>query len=194
MPAAQRRELIVDAALGEFAENGYENASMGRIAAAAGIARTVLYDHFLSKQALFVALLEAKQADLIGHLHEAIVAEAPMRDRMRRGFDAFFRFAEHEPAAWRLLYPDHGPVDPQVSSELRRLRSEANRLIAEMLAPDARRRGLDQASPVAQGMFAAQMAAIEGLTRWWYAHPEVSREALVEAAEAALWDGLSALE
>ena len=61
----QRRELIVAAALPEFAERGYEAASVGRIARSAGVARTVLYDHFPSKHALFVEVLDAEQEEML---------------------------------------------------------------------------------------------------------------------------------
>jgi hypothetical protein len=44
--AEARRALLFDAALREFSAHGYDGASLGRIAADAGVTRTVLYDHF----------------------------------------------------------------------------------------------------------------------------------------------------
>jgi AcrR family transcriptional regulator len=192
--APARRALIVDAALEEFAAHGYERASMGRIARHAGVTRTVLYDHFPSKRALFVALLEDKHASLLAHLRDAILAEAPTEERMHASIDAFFAFAEREPLAWLLLFPNHAPVDPEAAADHRRLWSEANRLLAGMLAPDARRAGLDPRSPVGQAVFAIQQAALRGAVRWWHAHPDVTRAELVEAAMALLWTGVSGLE
>ena len=192
--APERRLLIVEAALEEFAARGYEGASMGRIAQSAGVARPVLYDHFPSKQSLFAALLEATQAGLLARLREAIVAEAPLRARMRATIDAFLAFAEDEPLAWRLLFPEHAPVDAEAAADQRRHRVEGNRLLAEMLAPDARRAGLDPESPAGQAMFALQTAALHGLVRWWHAHPDVEREQLVDAAMAVLWTGVRGLE
>jgi AcrR family transcriptional regulator len=194
LSASARRALIVDAALEEFAAHGYEGASMGRIGGRAGISRTVLYDHFPSKRALFVALLEAEHADLLTHLRDAIVGDAPTQERVRAAIEAFFAFAEREPLAWRLLFPDHPPVDPDAAADHRRLRSEANRLLAAMLGPDARRAGLDPASPVGQAFFALQQAALRGAVRWWHAHPDVTRQELVEAAMALMWTGIGGLE
>ena len=192
--APARRKLIVDAALAECAEHGYNAASMGRIAAAAGVARTVLYDHFPSKRALFAALVEAKQADLLEHLRAALTAEVPRAERMRTTLDTFFRFAEDQPEAWRLLYPDHEPIEPEVAADHRRHRAAANRMLAEMLAPDARRAGLDPATPVAEAIFALHQAALHGVVRWWSAHPAVPREEIVAAAMHALWTGIEGLE
>lgn len=54
----QRREQILDAALKAFAEHGYEQASIEKVCAQAGVARGTLYQYFADKQALFHAVLE----------------------------------------------------------------------------------------------------------------------------------------
>lgn len=192
--APQRRSLIVQAALEEFALHGYEGASMGRIGAAAGVSRTVLYDHFADKRALFNALLKDTHAALLAHLRELIAADAPMEERMRSSTDAFFRFAESQPSAWRLLFPEHAPVDPEVAADHRRQGAEANRLLGALLAPDAKRAGIEPASTVGQAIFAIQQSALHGAVRWWHAHPDVEREQLVTAVMGLMWTGLGGLE
>lgn len=194
IPASARRALLFDAALREFSSHGYEGASLGRIAKDAGVTRTVLYDHFPSKRALFDALLEAKHDQLLCHLEEAMARGAPSAQRIRAMLDAFLAFAEQEPEAWRLLYPEHAPVEAEVADDHRRRHRAASRLLASMLAPDARRAGLDPASSVARAIFALQHAALEGLVRWWYAHPRVKRELILDAAMKALWSGVEGLE
>jgi AcrR family transcriptional regulator len=194
MPAAERRALIVSAALEEFGAHGYEGSSMGRIGAAAGVSRTVLYDHFPHKRALFAALLKETHAALLAHLRERIAADAPMQERMRAAIDAFFAFAETQPSAWRLLFPDHAPVNPAVAADHRRQRAASNRLLADLIAPDAKRAGIEPASPVGQAIFALQQSALHGAVRWWHAHPRVTREQLVTAAMGLLWTGIGGLE
>lgn len=194
LPAAERRALIVDAALREFAEHGYDGASMGRIGRDAGVSRSVLYDYFVSKRALFSALLKETHAALLAHLRERIVADAPMEQRMRAAIDALFGFAEDQPAAWMLLFPEHAPIDPQVAADHRRERAASNRLLAELIAPDARRAGIEPSSAVGQAVFALQQSALHGAVRWWRAHPEATREQLVSAAMALMWTGIGGLE
>ncbi|MDA8067581.1 MAG: helix-turn-helix domain containing protein, partial [Actinomycetota bacterium] len=92
LKGAARRELILAAALAEFATRGYEAASMGRVATAAGVARTVLYDHFPSKHALFVEVLDAEQRALLDHLSAALGSDASTQERWRAAFDAYLRF------------------------------------------------------------------------------------------------------
>jgi AcrR family transcriptional regulator len=194
LPAAERRGLIIAAALAEFARAGYDSASMGRIASAAGVTRTVLYDHFPSKRALFAAVLSQQAATLLDHLRATITARAPMRERIEATIDAYFAFAESEPEAFALLYPDRPPLAEEVAAEHRRWRAESNRLLAELLAPDARRAGLEPSSHVAQIVFALDQAALREAVRWWRAHPHVTRAQLVEGTMAALWSGLGGYE
>ena len=192
--APQRRSLIVQAALEEFARHGYEGASMGRIGAAAGVSRTVLYDHFPHKRALFGALLHDTHAELLAHLRERIAVDAPLQERMRSATDAFFQFAETQPSAWRLLFPDHAPVDADVAADHHREGEQANRLLAAMLAPDAKRAGIEPTSTVGEAIFAIQQSALHGAVRWWHAHPDVAREELVTAAMGLMWTGIGGLE
>jgi len=52
------RQLIVEAAVAEFAEAGFQGARMEKIAQRAGCSRPLVYFHFRNKEALFQAALE----------------------------------------------------------------------------------------------------------------------------------------
>jgi len=56
---ARKRAVIVDAALKAFLEAGYAEASVNRIAAAAGVSIKTLYRHYESKDDLFSAVMQA---------------------------------------------------------------------------------------------------------------------------------------
>ena len=83
LPAAERRQAIVDAALRVFAGSSYSGATTAEIARAAGISEPILYRHFASKRELYLACLEAAWAspraafdaklDELGD-HEAVTA------------------------------------------------------------------------------------------------------------------------
>jgi AcrR family transcriptional regulator len=194
LPAGERRAMIVEAALHEFAERGYEAASLGRVAAAAGVSRTVLYDHFDSKLALFVELLRTQHTALLGFIRPAIAMDLSMRERMRLTVDGFFRFAEERPEAWRLLFPTHPPVDLEAAAEHRRCRTESNRVYAKMIEPDARAAGIDPDSTAGDIVFLIHQEALRVSARWWHAHPDVPRAELVDAVMVALWSGFGLAE
>lgn len=58
MRSAERRNQILDNAVGVFAQKGYEQASITNICEASGIARGTLYQYFPNKNRLFRTVLE----------------------------------------------------------------------------------------------------------------------------------------
>src|SRR5580704_769140 len=58
MPAAERRELVLNAAVAEFAMHGLAGTSTEDVARQAGISQPYLFRLFPTKKALFLALVE----------------------------------------------------------------------------------------------------------------------------------------
>ena len=54
----RKRDAIVQAAIGEFREHGFNGTSMDRVAAAADVSKRTVYNHFPSKDELFEAILD----------------------------------------------------------------------------------------------------------------------------------------
>ena len=77
MPAAQRRELIEQAATSVFAERGYLGASIDEISRRAGVSAPVIYDHFESKLDLYRRLLERTRNELLEVWREHLFVEGP---------------------------------------------------------------------------------------------------------------------
>lgn len=100
----ERRRQLLDVACVEFAERGFYATSMDDLAAAAGITKPVFYQHFPSKRALFVAVLEDVGGRLLQVLTEATGSARSGRDRVTEGFAAYFRFVESDRAAFRILF------------------------------------------------------------------------------------------
>jgi AcrR family transcriptional regulator len=78
LTAEARREAILDAALGVFAQRGYEGASTAEIAAAAGCSEPVLYKHFSGKRDLFVAVLNRGVETLTRRITELESNDEPL--------------------------------------------------------------------------------------------------------------------
>ena len=100
----ERRRQLLDVACVEFAERGFYATSMDDLAAAAGITKPVFYQHFASKRALFIAVLEDVGGRLLEVLTEATSSAQSGRDRVAEGFTAYFRFVESDRAAFRILF------------------------------------------------------------------------------------------
>ena len=61
----EKRKVIIDAAIEEFAEYGLENASTNRIVANSGIAKGSFYQYFVGKQDVFMYLLTVLEREKI---------------------------------------------------------------------------------------------------------------------------------
>jgi AcrR family transcriptional regulator len=72
MPAAERRELVLDVALAEFAARGMFGTSTEDVARQAGISQPYLFRLFPTKKALFIALI----ARCFQRIEEAFTAAA----------------------------------------------------------------------------------------------------------------------
>jgi len=58
LPAKERRELIIEAALEVFSERGYEGSTVKKIAERAKINQALIYQHFKNKEDLYKSILE----------------------------------------------------------------------------------------------------------------------------------------
>jgi AcrR family transcriptional regulator len=188
MPAPARRERIVEAGLEEFAAGGYADTSMGAIADRAGITRAVLYDHFDSKQALYLGLLEERNAAFLTHVGARITGSGDARERMRETIDTVFAFAEQEPASWRLLFGGDVSGEGKPARARRQVHSELVGAVAALLAADAEAAGISPDGR--EAMVEMLIAALCGAVEWRERNPEVERELLVGAAMELLWRGL----
>jgi len=92
-----RRAAILRAAAAAFAERGFADTAMDDVAAAAGITRLIVYRHFPSKEALYVAVLEGVR----DRLAEETVASRGRGEHA--AVRALLAVAREEPAGVTLL-------------------------------------------------------------------------------------------
>jgi len=69
-----KRDTLLDTAERLFYEEGFHATGVDRVVAEAGVARMTLYNHFPSKDALVVAVIERRQARFLADIHQAIDA------------------------------------------------------------------------------------------------------------------------
>jgi TetR/AcrR family transcriptional regulator len=63
MPSEDRRRQLLGVAVESFARNGFSGTKTRDIAAAAGVSEAILFRHFATKEDLYHAILDAKEAD-----------------------------------------------------------------------------------------------------------------------------------
>ncbi|WP_454669123.1 TetR/AcrR family transcriptional regulator [Achromobacter kerstersii] len=80
----RKREAIVRAAVEEFRTAGFEATSMDRIAAAAGVSKRTVYNHFPSKEELFSHILEELWASSIASVDLPYRADVALDEQLRQ--------------------------------------------------------------------------------------------------------------
>jgi TetR/AcrR family transcriptional regulator len=83
MPAEDRRRQLIETALDVFARKGFEGTTTKEIATAAGVTEAVIFRHFPSKHALYMAVLDFKAQS-----HELQEWMTATRGLMERNDDA----------------------------------------------------------------------------------------------------------
>ena len=78
------RAALLAAARKRFARDGYSKSEIGRIAADAGVTTGAVYHHFSGKKALFQAVAEKLEREILAA--SAVDGENPLR-RLRSGFE-----------------------------------------------------------------------------------------------------------
>jgi AcrR family transcriptional regulator len=133
LPAERRRQQILDVACAVFADRGFHATAMDDVAAAAGVTKPVLYQHFPSKRALFVELLGDLGQRLLGELEQATAAVESGRQRVEAGFASYFRFTSRNEAAFRLLFGASARNDPEFADVIERLLDEIARVVSSLI-------------------------------------------------------------
>jgi AcrR family transcriptional regulator len=133
LPADQRRRQLLDVAREVFARSGFHATSMDDVAVEAGVTKPVLYQHFPSKRALYVELLEDTGRRLLDRLAVATQQAATGRARVEEGFAAYFRFVFHDEAAFRLLFGAPVRADPEFARTVESTVRAAADTIAELI-------------------------------------------------------------
>ena len=137
LPAEQRRSQLLEVAVEVFAARGFHATSMDEIAEAAGVTKPVLYQHFPSKRALYRELLDDVDEQLVARLVAATAGAPTGRERVQRGFAAYFRFVAEHRAAFRLLFGASVRNDAEFTLVAERAIDRIADLIAELIELDA---------------------------------------------------------
>ncbi len=136
LPAAERREQLMEMALSVFAEQGYHAASMNDVADAAGVTKPVLYQHFSSKRELFVELLREIGTRLQTRIAKATAEANTPREQIEMGFAAYFEFVGNNTEAFQVLFGSGAQRDPEFASFAREVENSIAHSIAQLIVVD----------------------------------------------------------
>ena len=185
LPAPRRRRQLLDVARTAFAERGFHQTSMNEVADAAGVTKPVLYQHFPSKRALYLELLDDVGARLIAAITGAVKDADGPGDQVRRGFEAYFEFVAIDHASFHLLFGGATRIDPEFAEALFRVEDAIGQVIADLIVVE----GLDTERRLTLAMGLVGMAEATG-RHWLATGAEGPSTALAEQVTDLAWRGL----
>jgi AcrR family transcriptional regulator len=185
LPAAIRRRQILDHAILVFARRGFHATSMNDVADAAGVTKPVLYQHFRSKRALYLAALN-DVGDRLRQSIEKVTAEASNpREQVTAGLTAYFRFVEEHTEAFSLLFGGGSRRDREFSAAARAVESAVATSTAERI-------DVDTITPEERALLGHAIVGLaEGACRHWLAEGRtMDPETLAAQVSQLAWAGL----
>ncbi len=174
-------------AVERFADMGFHALSMDAIADAAGVSKPVLYQHFPSKRALYLAIVDDAIGELERRITSALQGTTDNRQRVQGAIRTFFDFVEDE--RFRLLFQTADAADAEIAALVDGAHQGVAESVAKLIAADA---GLDQASAELLATGVRGLAVAGSL--WWVERPDVDKEAAVQLLARLLWRGLGGFE
>jgi AcrR family transcriptional regulator len=169
IPAAERRALILREAGRLFARHGYAGTRLDDVAAAAHVTKPMVYRHFESKKALYMALLAKHQDDLPTFLERVEVPSI---------LDHWLDYVRENSHAWVMLFRDSSG-DDQIRERRRQVSLRAREVLAGFIAERAGARiPAEQIEPTAELL----TSGLAGLALWWIDHPEVPKPVVAAVA------------
>ena len=144
LPAAERREQLLDATLRLISQHGYGGASMEAIARESGVTKPVVYDAFGDRGTLLRALLEREEQRALGAFAGILPDTSTAGDPdtvLVRGVVTFLEVVRANPAAWRLILMPADGTPPEVREHVDRGRALILDQLRQLMDWGIRKRG-----------------------------------------------------
>jgi AcrR family transcriptional regulator len=188
LPRGARRRQLLDAAGDVFVDQGFHSSGMDDIAVVAGVSKPVLYQHFDSKQDLYLEVLRHHVDELLARIRAALASTSDNRRRVEAAVDAFFAYADTDTRGFRLVFTSEA-ADDDVRRELDRATEGCIDAVHDLVRGDS---GLDvhRSRLLAVGLVGASRVSAG---HWLAAGRPIPRADAVSTTVALCWGGLAGI-
>ena len=184
---AERRTQLLDAARQVFVTSGYHAAAMDEIAAAAGVSKPVLYQHFPGKLELYLALLDAGVEQMVAAVERGLASTTDNEERVIATIAAYFTFVADPDSTFGLVFESDLRAEPAVRQRIDQVTEQCTHAVADVIAAET---GLDREA--ARLLGAGMTGAAQVSARWWLTQDgDVPRDAAERLVASLAWRGIS---
>jgi AcrR family transcriptional regulator len=191
MRGPERRAQLLAVARRLFGRSGFHGVSMDQVAREAGVTKPILYDHFDSKEELYIALLDADAQELERQVRAALLAKTGNRERIRRSFQAYFDFVDEHAAGFKLFLQETMGGDDVFRSKVQGVRDRIQGEVSDLIVRESK--GVvdrEDANTVALAL----VGMVETVARRDPGGPKASRHRAVDTLVRLSWRGITHLD
>ncbi|MQA55433.1 TetR family transcriptional regulator [Pseudomonas sp. MC042] len=190
VPRAIRELQILDIAEQQFIDLGYESTTVESVRLAAGVSRPIIYDHYGSKDKLYLACVKRARQQYEEKLIDLANLQLSPVESLARGADLYLSIIEENPKRWQALFGGSlVPMSGKLGDELSNVRHGTVELLAQLIQAQAPDTDPERVEAFALAVFAVG----ENMGRWWLRHPEIPRSRVLSHNLAFISNGLSQL-
>ncbi|WP_346925401.1 TetR/AcrR family transcriptional regulator [uncultured Arthrobacter sp.] len=190
MTGPQRRSQLIGIGRGLFALRGLDGTTIEEIAAAAGVSKPVIYEHFGSKEGLYTQVVEYEFRILLSSITDALSEEAKPRVLVERAALALLSYIEDRTEGFRILMRDAPPTQPEGAFST--LLSHVTARVEYILADEFARRGFTSADGAMYAQMLVGMVAMTG--QWWQDSRTPDKREVAAHLVNLAWNGLTGLQ
>ena len=178
LPRDQREALLLDAAREEFGAAGYAGASLGAIAARAGVSKALVLTYFGSKDSLYAACASRAGTNLADRIEQVITSPLGPDAMALATLTAIFAGLEGRQQDWNVLNDRTAPSGTAAADALRLQRRTIAEQASRGVASLDRFAGLEADDrEILTGIW---MSAVTAVVHWWQRHPDRSAAEMAE--------------
>jgi len=162
---ADARERILLEASKLFAQSGYENSSIGELAAAIGVSKPAIYHYFATKQDIYDAIILRALQGLTDAVVPAVGAQPAPLDKLRVFMTAHAAYLESNYWSFVAMLVGFSGMSPSYRGDAARLRDTYEGLLRQILEQGARE-GVFRPGQVATSGRAV-LSLLNWMARWF---------------------------
>lgn len=189
MTGIQRRTQLIGVGRRLFAAKGLE-ATIDEIAAAAGVSKPVIYEHFGSKEGLYTQVVDTEFRILLDAINASLAEEAKPRVLVERAALALLGYIEDREDGFRILMRDAPPSQPEGAFST--LLAHVAERVEAILSDEFSRRGFSTADGAMYAQMLVGMVAMTG--QWWLETRQPDKRAVAAHLVNLAWNGLTGLQ
>lgn len=190
MTGQQRKSQLVGIGRALFAARGLDGTTIEEIAAAAGVSKPVIYEHFGSKEGLYRQVVDTEFRILLDSITEALSTEAKPRVLVERAALALLGYIEDRTDGFRILVRDAPPSQPEGAFST--LLTHVTARVEHLLSDEFARRGFSAADGAMYAQMLVGMVAMTG--QWWLDSRTPDKRAVAAHLVNLAWNGLTGLQ